>query len=231
MKKFLSVILIILSAVSLIAGFVTVVAVSGRYPASSSAEALYHTARFSWIVFVFMLIPLGCLVFGIGCRQKKNLVVGIVFSALFLIYGGLLSAALIQFSMDPAYLDELEAELDIGLPDGMTVVTQDWTGGTQTSSDDYWLRYDSVARFQSPSDADAFIQGMDAEKWLTVKDSLAGSIPTVTGILTDNCEYFLLYCYETHAWNEAVSVGPYRYVYMALDTEEGVLFITEFTRK
>ena len=72
---------------------------------------------------------------------------------------------------------------------------------------------------------------MDAEKWLTVKDSLAGSIPTVTGILTDNCEYFLLYCYETHAWNEAVSVGPYRYVYMALDTEEGVLFITEFTRK
>ena len=228
MKKFLSVLLVILSAASFIVSFALIVMLSGRYPNASASEAMYHTARFAWLTFVFMLIPLGCLAFGIGLKIKKNLVIGIVFSALLLIYGGLLSVSLTQYSTDAEYLGRLETEVGIAFPEGMTVITQDWTGGKQTSSDEYLLRYDSVARFASPSDAEAF---MDTEAWLTDKASITEGIPTITAIQTGDCEYFLLYCYETDSFNEAVSKAQYNYIYMALDTEETVLYITEFTHK
>ena len=228
MKKFRSVILVILSVASFIVSFALIVMLSGRYPNASASEAMYHTARFAWLTFVFMLIPLGCLAFGIGLKIKKNLVIGIVFSALLLIYGGLLSVSLTQYSTDAEYLGRLETEVGIAFPEGMTVITQDWTGGKQTSSDEYLLRYDSVARFASPSDAEAF---MDTEAWLTDKASITEGIPTITAIQTGDCEYFLLYCYETDSFNEAVSKAQYNYIYMALDTEETVLYITEFTHK
>ena len=228
MKKFLSVLLVILSAVSFIVSFALIFMLSGRYPTASASEAMYHTARFAWLAFVFMLIPLGSLAFGVGSKIKKNLIIGIVFSALLLIYGGLLAVPLTQFSTDAGYLGRLETEVGIAFPEDMTVITQDWTGGKQTSSDEYLLRYDSVARFASPSDAEAF---MDTESWLTDKASIAEGIPTITAIQTSDCEYFLLYCYETDSFNEAVSEAQYNYIYMALDTEEAVLYITEFTHK
>lgn len=231
MKRFLSVLLIIFSAASFIVSFALIVMLSGRYPNASASEAMYHTARFAWLTFVFMLIPLGCLAFGIGLKIKKNLVIGIVFSALLLIYGGLLSVSLTQYSTDAEYLDGLETEVGIAFPEGMTVITQDWTGGKQTSSDEYLLRYDSVARFASPSDAEAFLEGMDTEAWLTDKASITEGIPTITAIQTNDCEYFLLYCYETDSFNEAVSGSAYNYVYMAMDAEAGVLYITEFVQK
>ena len=228
MKKFLSVLLIILSPLSLLAGLITTVMVSGRFPVSSTIEAMYHTARFAWIFFVFMLIPLGCLVFGIGLKIKKNLIIGIVFSALILLYGGLLSVSLTRFSTDTTYLDKLETEVGINLPDGITVVTEHWTVGNQTSKDDYLLCYDSVARFPSTVETTAFVQEMDTDKWMNDKESIAKSIPTVTNIRTNGCEYFLLYCYDTATFNVAVSEAQYTYVYIAVDTEENVLYITEF---
>ena len=231
MKKFLSVLLIIFSAASFIVSFALIVMLSGRYPNASASEAMYHTARFAWLTFVFMLIPLGCLAFGIGLKIKKNLVIGIVFSALLLIYGGLLSVSLTQYSTDAEYLDDLKTEVGIAFPEGMTVITQDWTGGKQTSSDEYLLRYDSVARFASPSDAEAFLEGMDAEAWLTDKASITEGIPTISAIQTGDCEYFLLYCSETNTFNDVVSGSAYNYVYMALDAEAGVLYITEFVHK
>lgn len=231
MKKFLSVLLIIFSAASFIISFALIVMLSGRYPTASASEAMYHTARFAWLTFVFMLVPLGCLVFGIGLKIKKNLVIGIVFSALLLIYGGLLSVSLTQYSTDAEYLDGLKTKVGIAFPEDMTVITQDWTGGKQTSSDEYLLRYDSVARFASPSDAEAFLEGMDAEAWLTDKASIAEGIPTITAIQTNDCEYFLLYCSETNTFNDVVSESAYNYVYMALDAEAGVLYITEFVHK
>ncbi len=231
MKKFLSVLLVILSAASFIVSFALIVMLSGRYPTASASEATYHTARLAWLAFVFMLIPLGCLAFGIGLKIKKNLVIGIVFSALLLIYGGLLSVSLTQYSTDAEYLDSLKTEVGIAFPENMTVITQDWTGGKQTSSDEYLLRYDSVARFASLSDAEAFLEGMDTEAWLTDKASIAEGIPTITAIQTNDCEYFLLYCSETNTFNETLSGSQYNYIYIALDTEEDVLFITEFTHK
>ena len=231
MKKFLSVLLVILSAASFIISFALIVMLSGRYPTASASEAMYHTARFAWLAFVFMLVPLGCLVFGIGLKIKKNLVIGIVFSALLLIYGGLLSVSLTQYSTDAEYLDGLKTEVGIAFPEDMTVITQDWTGGKQTSSDEYLLRYDSVARFASPSDAEAFLEGMNAEAWLTDKASIMEGIPTITAIQTSDCEYFLLYCSETNTFNDVVSGSAYNYVYMALDAEAGVLYITEFVHK
>lgn len=231
MKRFLSVLLIIFSAASFIVSFALIVMLSGRYPNASASEAMYHTARFAWLTFVFMLIPLGCLAFGIGLKIKKNLVIGIVFSALLLIYGGLLSVSLTQYSTDAEYLDGLKTEVGIAFPEDMTVITQDWTGGKQTSSDEYLLRYDSVARFASPSDAEAFLEGMDAEAWLTDKASITEGIPTITAIQTSDCEYFLLYCSETNTFNDVVSGSAYNYVYMALDAEGGVLYITEFVHK
>lgn len=231
MKKFLSILLYILSPLSIVAALVTTVLLSNRFPTASTAEVMYHTARFAWVFFLFMLIPLGCMAFGIGLKFKGNLVIGIIFSALMLIYGGLMSFALTRYSSDPAYLDTLETEVGIQLPDGMTVVREDWTGGHQTSSDDYLLRYESVARFASADEATAFMQEANTAIWLTDKTSIAESIPTLSNVITGGCEYFLLYCYETSAFNETLSQPQYNYVYMAVDTEEGVLYITEFVHK
>ena len=231
MKKFLSILLFILSPMSLVAAFVTTVRLSSRFPTSSSAEAMYHTARFVWVFFLFMLIPLGCMIYGIRLKFKKNLVVGIIFSTLILIYGGLMSFALSRYSADPAYLDQLETEIGIQLPDGMTVVREDHTGGYQTTTDDYLLRYESVARFASTDVATAFMQEADTAIWLTDKTSITQSIPTLSNVITGKCEYFLLYCYETATFNEATTQPQYNYVYMAVDTDEAVLYITEFVHK
>ena len=107
MKKFLSILLFILSPMSLVAAFVTTVMLSSRFPTASAGEAMYHTARFVWVFFLLMLIPLGCMIYGIRLKFKKNLVVGIIFSTLILIYGGLMSFALSRYSADPAYLDQI----------------------------------------------------------------------------------------------------------------------------
>lgn len=229
MKKAASIILLLAAILSIFAALITISFICSTLPSSTSMEGLYHTTHHMWMFWIFMLIPLTCLAFGVLKKQKKNLIIGIIFSCLMLLFGCFYFINLSQYSTDTAYVEKLAQELQIELPNEYSVITQDHTGGTQTTSDGTYMKYDSVARISG--DSASFASGLGSDKWKTNKNDINDIIPTLTSLTTGNCEYFLLYCYETKSFSDEVAVSGYNYVYIAFDTDNAVLYIAEFTRK
>lgn len=236
MKKFLSIILVILAISSFFLGLFTIVHFSEAHPTSSAMEGLYYTIHYSWIAWLFMLIPIGCLIFGILMKQTKNIITGVAFSLFLFMLGCFYLIGFLHYSTDIAYLEKIEADLEITLPNEGTIITEDWTSGKQTSSDNNYYKYNSVARFSNAVEVNTFISHLDQTKWRTEKESIADLIPITSDLQTNDCEYFLLYCYETKKYDVSSSsmmpvLQEYNYVYMALDIDQSVLYVTEFTKK
>ena len=216
---------------SLIGSLLVMNGLSNTHPSSATLESTYYLMHYCWVAWLFMLIPVGCLVYGILSKRKKNVAVGIVFAGLLLIVGCFYFVGLKQYATDLAYLEGLEAELGLSLPEERSIITEDWTKGTQTSSDDIYYKYDSVARFYDAGEVSAFLSTLDAGKWHSETEPFAGVIPVLAELQTRDCAYFLLYCRETKNFAETEAMPQYNYIYMAWDTEESVLHITEFIQK
>lgn len=231
MKKFVSHLLTILSVLSLPVCFITIVVLCQSHPASSAMEGLYYMQHYSWISWLFILIPIACLIFGARFKKMKNLIVGILLSVLLFGYGCFYLIGIANYSTNIAYLERFEEELSMDFPDDLTIITQDWTRGKQTSTENIYYKYDSVARFASSGEVQSFATGLSDDKWHDTKENFSDMLPSVSDFQTNRCKYFLLYCYETNSFSETAAVPGYNYVYMALNTDQGVLYITEFYHK
>ncbi len=231
LKKCTSVLLIVLSVLSLLGALAAIALINCFYPTSTAVEWMYYSIGHGWVFWLFMRIPIACVLYGALQKQKKNIIVGVVFLFLLFAFSCVSIVRSFSYSTDVRYLDRLESRLDIEFPNGTTIVTEDWTERIQTSSDGWLLRYDSVARFNNSTEVRSFLDNLDAEKWQTEQESISDMLPATFRATTAKCEYFLLYCFETKTFSEAKAVPQYTYVCMALDEEESALYITEYTRK
>ncbi|MBO5224168.1 MAG: hypothetical protein J6C23_06635 [Clostridia bacterium] len=231
MKKFLSFILIFLAIVSLFVGFFTVAVLSSKHPGETTVEGMYYMLHYSWIYWLFMLIPIGCLLFGILLKRKKNLIIGIIFSGLLFGFGCFFLIGLTNYSTDTSYVEKLGKELEICFPKARTVITEDHTVGKQISREDNYCKYESVARFNNSTEISLFISNLDNQKWCTEKEPIKDMIPILADFQTNDYEYFLIYCYETKSFSEKVAVSKYNYIFMAFDVDKSVLYIREFVQK
>lgn len=116
MKKLVSIILILLAISSFIGNFITICLLSNLHPTASAMEGLYYMTHYSWISWLFMLIPIGCLIFGALLKQKKNLVIGVICSCLLFGCGCFYLISLNRYSTNISYLGKLETELGVVLP-------------------------------------------------------------------------------------------------------------------
>ncbi|MBQ4062015.1 MAG: hypothetical protein IJD14_04100 [Christensenellaceae bacterium] len=184
--------------------------------------------RYSILAWCFLPVPLGCLIFGIFVKNKKNFIVGIIFFILLFSFGLFYLTAQDIYSTDTAYLEKLETETQIDFPEEVTVITQNWTGGTQGTTDNIYYKYESFVKFIDPAQTEMFINNIDKTKLCNDWEQLPGTVPLFKKAVTKNCEYFIIYCYETKSFNESNVEQFYNYVYMALDKEDSALYILEY---
>ncbi len=231
--KIIKIVLIVLSALTLFGGlFVLSIFSSKEYIAS--LDSTYNTVKYMWVMWLFLPITIGCLVFGIVMTVRKskaisNIIVGAIFSFFLFNYGCFTPIFTSQYSTDYSYWKELDATLHINLPEKMSVVIQDYTGGTQTTSDTFLLRYKSTARFESKDDCLAFKTLMN-EKWI---DSFANnSVPLSFSIeIGSGFDKYLLYCFDTEEYSPTQFESNNRYVCIAFSEAKTGMYLCEYQVK
>lgn len=131
--KTVSILLFVLSFVSLILALISVGLISGlgRYSFANKTFVLNM-----WVFFVFAAIPLGSFIFGIifnnRFKCKKNIIAGIIMTAILVLYGSFCIIWRPFFSFDEKYLKQVSIETNLNFPSEFLIVTDKITGLNET---------------------------------------------------------------------------------------------------
>ncbi len=231
--KTIKIVLIVLSALTLFGGLLILSILSSK-ECIASLDSMYNIAKYMWVMWLFLPITIGCLVFGIVMTARKskaisNIIVGAILSFFLFIYGCFTPIFTSQYSTDCSYWKELDTTLHINLPEKMSVVIEDCTGGTQTTSDTFLLRYKSTARFESKDDCLTFKTLMD-EKWI---DSFTNnSVPLSFSVeISSGFDKYLIYCFDTEEYSPTQFESNNRYVCIAFSEAKTGMYLCEYKVK
>lgn len=185
----------------------------------------YFVFKRLWMLLLLLPLSIGNILYASYLKKNKeahemNMVVGIVCSIIFLSFGALAVFGQSRFSDDKSYLYKLEEKVEIDFPNEFSIVTQDWTGGHQTSSGSTLLSYVSVVKF------DEAVECEFSDKW--VDEVQKEDVPDMFYFETSNYEKFLIYCFDTKEYNPDVFSNKYDYVVIGYDYENNNLLIYEY---
>ncbi|MBQ9779584.1 MAG: helix-turn-helix transcriptional regulator [Clostridia bacterium] len=167
----ISLVLFLLSIASIWLALLTVAALIG----------LNHLAmpENMWAFFLFTPIPLGSIVVGFilkkkGIKYMKNIVVGIIMTALLCIYGSFSFGFADLYSHDDGPILQIEQTIGTDIPPHKQITTQDWTKGTQSggrgnilSVSEVYFDRENARTFEAQLQADS--------RWLsTIPNELIG---------------------------------------------------------
>ena len=184
-----------------------------------------------WMFWLFMPIPIGCIVCGIllHVQGKKRVGFYVVASiALFLLFMyGLFTPVFTitgDVSYNPEIVTEIERRVGVELPNDIKV------GATRTGN------YKEIyAKILDEHKKSAFIKLMsDGDPWIDkLPTSISSVLPAVVGIEVSNSEYFLFYNETNGKYNIAPTQnGEYDCIIIAYDVDVGRLYIAyDFTVK
>lgn len=193
-----------------------------------------------WLFFLLLPIPLANLILGIiykkkGFKAKKNIVVGIIFTALLVLYGSFTFIFGGMYSHDFAYVSQIETEIRFDLPDKGEISTQDWTVGTQTEPDPNTVQYyyTSNITFTDKSEITNFnAEISQSDLWLTsVNTTLIGLVPSMYSYLPSSTQYdyFMIYNVDLESYNAMPeNSGTYRYIFIAYSSLDDTMKIGEY---
>lgn len=208
---------------------------------SATTNATQGMTENMWLFFLPLPIPLASLILGIiykkkGFKATKNIVVGIIFTVLLIIYGSFTFIFSDMYSHDFSYVNRVGASIGFDLPDKGDIATEDWTGGTQTGTQANVVKYHYMSdiTFTDKSQVSKFNSEIsDSELWLpSVRTSLMGLIPSMYSDLTSSAEYdyFMIYNADLKSYNTIPeSSGTYRYLFIAYNSLEGTMKIIEYS--
>lgn len=227
MKKFIKVILNILTCSTLLLGLMVVSFSSSTKTPITSGESLYFGLQSIWKLLLFLPITIGNIAYSIYLKKSKlsyksSFVLGIVFSSLLLAYGSMHFLSKGLYSEDKSYLYNLEEQINIDFPDNFTIVTEDWSKGKQTSSYDIYLKSISVVRFEDNTDV------YFDNNWINNIDNHRDDVPIIFYLETTNYEKFLIYCFDTKEFNPDIFNNNYEYIAIGYDVENNNLLIYEY---
>lgn len=201
-------------------------------------EGLYYKILKIWRFFLFLPITIASVIFGIYYRKKnykvkKNIIIGIIFSFLLIVFGSMYFVGLNNYSRDIGYLKKIENTVDFTFPSRTDILTFKWTIEPPLYDNDNYYKYISIVRFKDEEEISEFINRMSTStKW---KDNLSSSfknfIPINFYLETKDYDYFMIYCIEKEEYNEVYSESNLNYIYMAYNINDKVLIITEFGKK
>jgi len=196
----------------------------------------FSSIKNSWLLYLMLPIPLTSLVMGIiykrkGFKSTKNIVVGIIFTVLLLIYGSFGFVFNNVSSDDYSYVTNIETEISFDLPNEGKISTMNWTSGTQTSviadimSDVTFTNEEEIFKFN--------IEISESDLWVTsMKTTLTSLLPlTYSSYPTsDLYDYFMIYNIDLKTYNILPKhSGTYRYVFIAYNSSKGTMKIGEYS--
>ena len=132
--KVFSIILFIASFAAIILALMGTALVSGlsKYSFANNRTFVLNT----WVFFVVAIIPASSLVFGIifnnRFKCKKNIISGIIMTAILVLYGSFCIIFRPFFSFDENYLNDVAVETNINFPSEFLLVTESLTGSKET---------------------------------------------------------------------------------------------------
>ncbi len=194
-----------------------------------------------WLFFVPLPIPLASLILGRiykkkGFKTTKNIVAGIIFTILFVLYGSFTFILSDMYSHDYGYVSRIEVQIKFDLPDKGNITTEDWTGGTQSGTQAEIARYfySSDIEFTDKDEISKFNATISqSELWLTsVKTSLMGMVPFMFSSSPYSAEYdyFMIYNTDLNTYNTLPdSSGTYKFIFIAYDSLQGTMQIGEYS--
>lgn len=194
-----------------------------------------------WHFYLFLPIPLASLILGIifkrkGFKAKKNIVVGIIFSELLLIFGSFTLVFSGMYSHDFLYVDQIASEIDFSLPNTGDITTQDWTIGTQTEPNQGIIQYYYMSdiTFTDKIEVSEFNAAIiESRLWLrAINTSLIGLVPSMYSYLVSSTQYdyFMIYNADLKTFNTMPnSSGTYRFVFIAYSSLNGTMKIGEYS--
>lgn len=196
-----------------------------------------------WRFFLVLPIPLASLILGIiykrkGFKTTKNIVAGIIFTLLLSIYGSFTFIFSGMYSHDYSYVNRIETEIGLDLPDSGIVTTQRWSSGveqeTQTDIVEYLFKSDIT--FTNEAEIQKFNTEIgESSLWLaSVSTPLMGEIPAMFSYLTlsDQYDCFMIYNADLDTYNSIPEKsGTYRFAYIAYDSQNAKMVIGEYNLK
>jgi len=182
-----------------------------------------------WVFFLMAPIPIASLVLGLslkkrGFRHKKNIIAGIIVTALLCIYGSFSFIFVYDHSDEPIL--RAEQVIGIDLPTHEQVRTHHGNGETQTSSGD--RIYTTSEVFISDAEAELFEKQLATDsRWLSsVPNDLIG-ITSAYGRLP--YDYTLIYNIDTSQCNTLpADSGTFRFINIFYLTEINQMKIVEY---
>ena len=185
-----------------------------------------------WILFLFTPIPIASLVFGCvsnktGYKFKKNIVVGIIMTALLCLYGSFYFAFADTYDHSDEPIIKIEKTIGIDIPEHSQINTHYWTKGIESVSrgyiycmSDIYFGSDSVEAFEKQLEND--------DRWLS---SVPNDLIGVTSPLGDGAmhDYSLIYNTDTDEINSLPDDnGIYRFINILYNTEDNQMRIIEY---
>ena len=185
-----------------------------------------------WVFFCLTPVPVASAIFGIimnkkGFKFKKNIIMGIIITAILCIYGSFSFVINDYFDHSDEIIVKTENILKIDIPEHKQVVTQDWRSVMQTTNRGTILTTSDV--FFEDSAVEVFEKELsENNKWLkTISNNMLGITSSYAQSLA--FDYTLIYNIDTSEYNTLPSdSGMYRFINLLYDSDLNQMIIVEY---
>ena len=211
-------ILILTFIFSILSIFIALIIISISMNSSPLPTFPFLMTEHMWKFYLVLPLPLSSFILGLifvgkGYKCKKNIIAGVIFSILLIIYGSFTKIFSNHISHDISYLNELSEQINIDFPEDAYIAI----------SYDHFENCESLAmvKFNS-NDFDSVV--LNNIYWNKMKE-----LPTYFGdsllrSLTYDYDYFLTFNPRTNTYgtfNDGL-------IFLSYDIESNILFICKF---
>lgn len=205
------------------------------YDSSVNDYSTMASVENTWIFLLVLPIPLLSIYLGFrmkkfGLGGSKNTTIGFIMTVLVLLFSSFSLIFGFMYSHDYTYVDDIEDKIHFALPDKGKITTQEWSNGL--SNDGIEMRYNSDVIFTDSSELSLLNSSIKtSEKWTSaIQTENIGMLCILCEFEISNYDYFMIFNVTTYQYNLLPNVsGTYEIVFLAYDTEEGKLKISEYS--
>lgn len=213
MKKTLAIISIILFCLSIPTFFITFLLMEYIGDMSIFGAGIFI---YGWIAFLFALIPLSSLIYGIivtkhGVSCKKNIIAGVISLGLLVTFGCCSLSAIKDYDTSGSFLKDTEIETGLVLPKNVRAMSSSEYGGRLGN-----------AKILDDFEREWFLEETKKENWTTlIPLRLELLLPESVKDGYSSFEYFSIYVKETRSFNPTfLENGEYNLICIAYDKDK-----------
>ncbi len=185
-----------------------------------------------WVMFLYTPIPVASVIFGFiakakGYPYKKNVIAGIVMTAVLCLYGCFTFIFARLYNDNPIGVERIEYYLDIDIPEYDHIATQN-IGVGNDATDPTYIWYNSNAYFDVDGTQELVDRIQSDDRFLNGMPNELTGLASYMSLLS-SCDYVLFYNVDTGQCNAyPEESGIYRMISIALYRDDMCLNIIEY---